>query len=239
MNEFDHFRVSSLAEFQSMVSAQSRSNRSPAEPIPNVFSSNNSRSTGQFQSVRLNKIQWQYRYVSFHAKSIEDAFGTSVAHLNGKLAGLHRSQQVYVSNRLCDEVYGLLDCRFLNHNNDDDGDVQLLFDIHRTTRFDLLSAMASLGYQMLTERNEQDGKTSNDVVQLRIDGMHCNSCVSNICAAVEDLPGSIDVQLTFEEKVATVIFDAKILIVPSIIEEIEKLGFKVAIVSTTIELTEG
>ena len=59
--------------------------------------------------------------------------------------------------------------------------------------------------------------------------MHCNSCVSNICGAVLDLPGAIDIQLTFRDKLATIIYDPRILELDDIINEIEKLGFQVAI----------
>lgn len=68
-------------------------------------------------------------------------------------------------------------------------------------------------------------------IQIQIEGMHCNSCVSNICGAIEDLPGTFDIQLTYEGKVATIVYNPKILKVADIIKEIEELGFKTVIIN--------
>jgi copper chaperone CopZ len=68
-------------------------------------------------------------------------------------------------------------------------------------------------------------------VQMQIEGMHCNSCVSNICGIIEDLPGTFDIQLTFEEKIATIAYNSRVLKIADIITEIEKLGFKPVIIN--------
>lgn len=61
--------------------------------------------------------------------------------------------------------------------------------------------------------------------------MHCNSCVSNIRGAVEDLPGTFDIQLTYEGKVATIDYDPQAVQVADITKEIEELGFKAIVTS--------
>ena len=61
--------------------------------------------------------------------------------------------------------------------------------------------------------------------------MHCNSCVSNICGAVEDLPGTFDIQLTYEGKVATIDYNPQVVQVADITKEIEELGFKAIVIS--------
>lgn len=158
-----------------------------------------------------------------------DADAPHVVRIEILLNGVHRLNHDYVSDRFYQAIEGLISCRFMDVNdNDDDSRIELLYDSRSLTRFELLSIMHNLGYSVEIDPNRTDFKSSIVVVQMRIEGMHCNSCVSNICATVEDLPGAIDIKLTFEEKIATVTYDSQTLSLAHIVAEIGKLGFKVA-----------
>ncbi|CAF3711632.1 unnamed protein product [Rotaria sp. Silwood1] len=152
------------------------------------------------------------------------------------LAGVHRLNHHYVSDRLYQGIQGLVSCRFMDIDDSDDSRIELKYDSRNLSRFELLSIMHSLGYSAQIDSNETSLKAGIVVVQIRIEGMHCNSCVSNICATIEDLPGTIDIKLTFEEKIATVTYDSRILSLAHIVTEIEKLGFKAAVSADHYEI---
>lgn len=135
------------------------------------------------------------------------------------LGGVHEANREYVSKRLSEHIDGLISCRFLDDNNL----TEISYDTGQVDQFTLFSGIQRLGYsvQMMNSESVQ--------AQLRIEGMHCNSCVSNICDAVRDLPGALDIQLTFLDKLATITYDPCILQLDDIISEIEKHNFKVAV----------
>jgi Cu+-exporting ATPase len=126
-----------------------------------------------------------------------------------------------VSKKLCTKINGIISCQFLDDNNQ----VIICYDKNKLDQYKILSSIEELGYSVEL--------LDSEIVeaQLRIEGMHCNSCVSNICDAVLDLRGSIDIQLTFRDRLATIIYDPTILQLDEIINEIEKLSFQVAISS--------
>lgn len=138
------------------------------------------------------------------------------------IGGIHESNHDYIVQRLHDHINGLTTCRFLDKENNL---AELSYDSNQLDQFALLSSIQRLGHpvQMFNSESVQ--------AQLRIEGMHCNSCVANICDAVRDLPGAIDIELTFLDKLATVTYDPSILKLDDIISEIEKLSFQVAIYS--------
>ncbi|UJR35789.1 hypothetical protein I4U23_028537 [Adineta vaga] len=138
------------------------------------------------------------------------------------LGGVHESNHDYICERLCERIDGLLSCKFIDDNNQ----VELSYDKTILDQYGLLTAIQRLGHpvQLTNSQSVQ--------CQLRIEGMHCNSCVSNICGSVLDLPGVIDIQLTFLDKLATITYDPSILQLNDIIDEIEKLSFQVAISNT-------
>ena len=70
--------------------------------------------------------------------SASNASGAHVSHLEALLSGVHEANRVYVSNRLCRSIDGLLSCRFVN---DDNNEVKLSFDTRRLDRFALLTAI--------------------------------------------------------------------------------------------------
>ncbi|CAF3380861.1 unnamed protein product [Rotaria sp. Silwood1] len=144
-----------------------------------------------------------------------------ISHIRILLGGVHEANHEYVSKRLCEHIDGLISCKFIDDNNQ----AEISFDTNELDQYTLLSAIQRLGHPVKSINSD------SVQAQLRIEGMHCNSCVSNICGAVLDLPGAIDVQLTFLDKLATIIYDPNILKLDEIIAEIEKLSFQVAISS--------
>ena len=123
----------------------------------------------------------------------------------------------------------------MDSDDSDDSRLELLYDSRSLSRFELFSVMQSLGYHVQLDPSEEDTSSEMASAQIRIEGMHCNSCVSNICATVENLPGALDIKLTFEDKVATVIYNTRILSLDHIFDAIEKLGFKAAVANSPYE----
>ncbi|CAF1413151.1 unnamed protein product, partial [Rotaria sordida] len=144
-----------------------------------------------------------------------------ISHIRVLLGEVHEANHEYVSKRLCERIDGLISCKFIDDNNQ----AEISFDTNELDQYTLLSAIQRLGHSVQSINSE------SVQAQLRIEGMHCNSCVSNICGAVLDLPGAIDIQLTFLDKLATIIYDPNILKLDDIIAEIEKLSFQVAVSS--------
>lgn len=151
--------------------------------------------------------------------SVDHTEQAHISQIRILLGGVHEDNHDYISKRLCERINGLLSCKFIDDNNQ----VELSFDTNELTQYALLSQIQQLGHPVQSLNSEAVQ------AQLRIEGMHCNSCVSNICGAVLDLPGAIDIQLTFLDKLATIIYDPSILQLDDIISEIKKLNFQVAI----------
>jgi copper chaperone CopZ len=154
-----------------------------------------------------------------HPMSITSIGEPHESHIRVFLGGVHEDNREYISKRLCEHIDGLISCQFIDDNNQ----VEIAFNTNELDQFTLLSAVQRLGHpvQLVDSETVQ--------AELRIEGMHCNSCVSNICGAILDLPGAIDIQLTFLDKLATITYDPCILQLDDIIAEIEKLSFQVAI----------
>jgi copper chaperone CopZ len=155
-------------------------------------------------------------------------FLINVSHIRVLLTNVHENNRDFISKQLCHDIDGLLSCRFMSVDN---GQADLSFDTRRLDWFGLLSAIQQCGYPV--QRIDTETETVTEIeraqAQIHIEGMHCNSCVSNICGAVEDLPGTFDIQLTFEDKVATIVYNPRVLKIAAIITEIENLGFKTVI----------
>lgn len=162
---------------------------------------------------------------------VSDAEGSHLARIEVRLHGIHKLNYQYVTDRLYESIQALVSCRFLDIDDNDDSRIELKYDSRNLSRFELLSIMHSLGYSAQIESDETNFASGIVIVQIRIEGMHCNSCVSNICTTIEDLPGALDIKLTFQESIATVTYDSRILNLTNIVSEIEKLGFK-AVIST-------
>ncbi|CAF3090966.1 unnamed protein product [Rotaria sp. Silwood2] len=173
---------------------------------------------------------------NYRAMFVFDAEAPHITRIEILLTGVHRLNHHYVSDRLYQGIQGLVSCRFMDIDDNDDSCIELKYDSRNLSRFELLSIMYSLGYSAQIDSNDTSLKSGIVVVQIRIEGMHCNSCVSNICATIGDLPGAIDIKLTFEEKIAVVTYDSRILSLAHIVTEIEKLGFKAAVSTDHYEI---
>lgn len=187
------------------------------------------------QYVTLRFTTFSHRsslFNRYRAMPVFDAEGSHISRIRILLNGEHRFNRHYISDRFYQEIDGLISCRFMDNNDSDHSRMELLYDSRSLSRFELFSMMQSLGYLVQLDPSEKDSESKFGTVDIRIEGMHCNSCVSNICATVGDLPGAIDIKLTFEDKVATVIYDTGTLSLDHMINEIEKLGFKAAVANS-------
>ena len=153
----------------------------------------------------------------------DSTISSNLSRIRLLLGGVHENNRDYVSQRLCDNIDGVVSCQFVDENNF----FEILFDPDQVDQFTLLTGIQRLGHPVQMFNSE------SVTAQLRIEGMHCNSCVSNICSTVLDLPGVIDIHLTFLDKLATVTYDASIILLEDIVSEIEKLDFQVAISSAS------
>ncbi|CAF1382482.1 unnamed protein product [Rotaria sordida] len=68
-----------------------------------------------------------------------------------------------------------------------DQQTEISFDANKVDQYALLSIIQRLGHSVKSINSKSVR------AQLRMEGMHCNSCVSNICGAVLDLPGAINI----------------------------------------------
>ena len=100
---------------------------------------------------------------------------------------------------------------------------KITYDPSQTAPYTLYQNIQSIGYKI----NPQSESISH--ATLRVQGMHCNSCVMNITGTVEDLPGVHHVKVSFDDQSADVHFDGTIIHLSTIIDEIQKLDFQVAI----------
>lgn len=107
--------------------------------------------------------------------------------------------------------------------------VQVSFNQNQIEPYTLYQKIQSIGYKV-------NPKLENiSQAYLRIQGMHCNSCVMNITQTVEDLPGIHHIKVSFDDQSANILYDANIIPLSIIMKEIEKLDFQVAITSKTNE----
>lgn len=124
---------------------------------------------------------------------------------------------------ICQELYenvkGIISCNLINDTNR----ILICYNRNIINEKEILLSIKGFGYSF--------DLIDNEIVQtqLRIEGMHCNSCVSNICDTVMDLNGIIHIELTFLDKLATITYDPILIQLDEIIHEIEKLSFQVAI----------
>lgn len=164
-------------------------------------------------STYINRILFRYR-----ASDITEAEGKHISRIQVSFDGLDQARQEQVAPYICNNIDRLIWCQFVNTKQ-----AELSFDKRHLDKSALLTAIQRLGYSVkFVEANETQ-------IELRIEGMHCNSCVNNIRDAVLDLPGAINIQLTFLEKVATITYDLQLLQSAKIIKEIENLGFQVIV----------
>ncbi|CAF1065657.1 unnamed protein product [Rotaria magnacalcarata] len=124
-------------------------------------------------------------------------------------------------------IAGVLNVNFPLKN--DSSRAQISYDKNQINPYSLYQKIQSIGYKV-------NPKLENiSQAYLRIQGMHCNSCVMNITQTVEDLPGIHSIKVSFDDASANVLFDSNIIELSNIIKEIEKLDFQVAMSTSNDE----
>ena len=122
-------------------------------------------------------------------------------------------------------INGVINVEFPLKN--DSTHVNLIHNQNQIDAYTLYQKIQSIGYKV-------QPKLENIArANLRIQGMHCNSCVMNITQTVEDLPGIHDVKVSFDDQSGKILYDPMIIDLHEIIKEIEKLDFQVANIDST------
>ncbi|CAF4680364.1 unnamed protein product [Rotaria sp. Silwood2] len=143
--------------------------------------------------------------------------------LDVELGGIS-DENIPVSIERISLINGVLNVKFPFKN--DSTHAQISYNKNQIDTYTLYQKIQSIGYKV-------NPKLENiSQAYLRIQGMHCNSCVVNITETVEDLPGIHDIKVSLDDQSATVLYDSNIIKLSIIIKEIESLSFQVA-VSTT------
>lgn len=63
-------------------------------------------------------------------------------------------------------------------------------------------------------------------ITLKISGMHCTSCATNIDLALEDIPGIVNADTNYQKMVTKVRFDPEQVSLDLIYSQIAKLGYQ-------------
>lgn len=92
-----------------------------------------------------------------------------------------------------------------------------------TRRLVFLSALVLLSVS-LTAADQQPA-----TVTVTISGMHCESCATGIVAVLNRTDGVVKADVSYEERRATVDYDATKTSPEKIVETIERLGYKAAV----------
>ena len=106
----------------------------------------------------------------------------------------------------------------------DSSHVEISYDKNQIEPYTLYQKIQSIGYKV-------HPKLENiSRAYLRVQGMHCNSCVMNITETVEDLPGVHHVKVSFDDQVGKYFIRSKYhSIYQSLLKKSKELDFQVAI----------
>jgi copper chaperone CopZ len=143
-------------------------------------------------------------------------------HLDLTLSGISDETMLHAVQRI-KSIVGIVDAQFPSVN--ESSHVQIVYDADQIDSYTIYLKLHSIGYQV------QANSSNVSRADLRVQGMHCNSCAMNITGTVEDLPGIHHVQVSFDDQSATILFDDHLIPLSMIVKEIEKLDFQVAISS--------
>jgi Cu+-exporting ATPase len=136
-----------------------------------------------------------------------------------ELGGISDENIPYAIERIS-SINGVLNVNFPLKN--DSTHVKISYDKNQIDSYTLYQKIQSIGYKV------QPKLENISRAYLRIQGMHCNSCVMNITQTVEDLPGIHHIKVSFDDQSANILYDPNIIDLSIIINEIEKLDFQVA-----------
>ena len=146
--------------------------------------------------------------------------------LDVELGGIS-DESIPVAIERISSIAGVVQVKFPLKN--DSSHAQLTYEKNQTDPYTVYQKIQSIGYKVYPKLENISR------VCLRVQGMHCNSCVMNITGTVEDLPGIHHVKVSFDDQSANILFDAKIIQLPIIIKEIENLDFQVAMAASDDE----
>uniref|UniRef100_A0A8C8A2M1 Copper-transporting ATPase 2 n=1 Tax=Oryzias sinensis TaxID=183150 RepID=A0A8C8A2M1_9TELE len=99
--------------------------------------------------------------------------------------------------------------------------VQVDYDSSATTTKEIAMQLQALGCTM------------EAAVQMKVDGMHCRSCVESIEGRIGELPGVVQIRVSLEEAKAEVMFQPLVITQQELQDQIEDMGF-----SATLMLKE-
>uniref|UniRef100_A0A3B3CM45 HMA domain-containing protein n=1 Tax=Oryzias melastigma TaxID=30732 RepID=A0A3B3CM45_ORYME len=97
--------------------------------------------------------------------------------------------------------------------------VQVDFDSSATTTKEIAAHLRALGCGV------------EAAVQIKVDGMHCQSCVQTIEGRIGELPGVSWIRVSLEEGVAAVVFQPLVITQQELRDKMEDMGFSAALTS--------
>ncbi|CAF1090663.1 unnamed protein product [Rotaria sordida] len=167
--------------------------------------------------IDINKILKYIKDLGFNAELKQSIKNDK---LDVELGGIS-DENIPIAIERISSIKGILNVIFPLKN--DSIHVEIIYDKNQIDPYTLYQKIQSIGYKV-------NPKLENiSQAYLRIQGMHCNSCVMNITQTIEDLPGVHHIKVSFDDQSANVLYDSNIIKVSNIIKEIEKLDFQVAI----------
>ena len=140
--------------------------------------------------------------------------------LDVELGGIS-DENIPIAIERLSSINGILNVNFPLKN--DSSHAKISYDKNQIDQYTLYQNIQSIGYKV----NPKLENVSR--AYLRVQGMHCNSCVMNITATVEELPGIHHIKVLFDDQSANILFDPDVIKLSYIIKEIENLDFQVAI----------
>lgn len=73
----------------------------------------------------------------------------------------------------------------------------------------------------------QKKKARGEVTTLKVEGMHCSSCVMNIDGVLEDMEGVYDASTSYKKSNVKVDYDSKKVSIKQLTKIIESAGYQV------------
>jgi copper chaperone CopZ len=78
-----------------------------------------------------------------------------------------------------------------------------------------------------TQRHMIDPAVNEQLALIRIDGMHCHKCEQKISKALSEKPGVHEVEVDFNSKLASVLFDPALLKMSDLQSAVDEAGYEV------------
>lgn len=165
--------------------------------------------------ITIDQILEQINKLGFHTE-------LNQTNVDIELGGIS-DENIPIAIERLSAIDGVLNVNFPLKN--DSSHVKICFNKNQIDSYTLYQKIQSIGYKV-------NPKLENiSRAYLRIQGMHCNSCVMNITQTVEDLPGIHHIKVSFDDQSANILYDPNIINLSIIIKEIQDLDFQVAIKS--------